>query len=454
MKDVASDDLMVGLEPGQRVEARYPSKVTLSGTGISWTVTGSALAVSYGRHDLVAWCDYPGAVCIWNIFSRGFDETNPDFVLDHSCCIMSVKCHPTNPALVAGGSFNGEIIVWDLVTPEQPLAISEINDFGHKEPVTDLNWVFDTNLSEYLLISTGADGKILTWSLRNKLIRPLRGVLTSKGNSSRRSSAAYPGVTCLAVPSMSQGVAGRTQYVMAGLEGGTFIRAQAAKLFSSAILKDDVFKSSIANSDEIYQSLRSETDKFMYEKHIGAVTSLELSPFNRNVFLSAGQDGFVKLFHTLERAPIQEWEPVTPSNITGIPDTVCPLSAARFSPTRPMVFGVASMDGLLHIFDLVISSSVPVATLQIPTDSKSIESDFNKSKDIRKPSIMDIAFNKKQRDLLAAVDAMGEVHIWRLSWKLSNRQVGEEELFSGFVSKGSNSDTSRNSDGRALFEPE
>ena len=139
--DVQSDDIVVGLEPGTRVEARSPVKTHLSCTGLSWTATGSALAAAYGRHDIIGWCEYPGAVCVWNIFARNFNAENPDFVLDHTCCVMSVSCHPETPSLVAAGSFNGEVIVWDLTSPEEPAAITAINEYNHKEPVTGLNWV-------------------------------------------------------------------------------------------------------------------------------------------------------------------------------------------------------------------------------------------------------------------------------------------------------------------------
>ena len=37
-----------------------------------------------------------------------------------------------------------------------------------------------------------------------------------------------------------------------------------------------------------------------------------------------------------------------------------------------------------------------------------------------------LAFNHKQRDLIAACDFLGRVHIWKLSWLLSSR--GEDEL--------------------------
>jgi WD40 repeat protein len=111
--------------------------------------------VAYGRGDITGWCDFPGAVCMWNVFGKNFDPINPDFVLDHNSCIMSVKCHPLLPAVIAGGSFNGEIIVWDLTLSEQVLAVSPILEYGHKEPVLDLEWVYDPGHSEWLLSSIG-----------------------------------------------------------------------------------------------------------------------------------------------------------------------------------------------------------------------------------------------------------------------------------------------------------
>ena len=38
-----------------------------------------------------------------------------------------------------------------------------------------------------------------------------------------------------------------------------------------------------------------------------------------------------------------------------------------------------------------------------------------------------IAFNRKQRDLIAACDTAGRVNIWRLSWGLSHPTKGEFE---------------------------
>lgn len=179
---LTTDDLCIGLSEGQRVEARKPQKVQLQCTGISWNSTGNMLACSFGKNDIIGWCNFPGAVCIWNIFGKEFDHTNPDFVFDHPSCIMTVAYHPLIPSIVAAGSYNGEIIVWDLSVGESLLAISPITEYSHKDPVVSLRWVFNSQLGgdNWWLVSISTDGKVLFWSLANKLQHPMKGYFLQK----------------------------------------------------------------------------------------------------------------------------------------------------------------------------------------------------------------------------------------------------------------------------------
>ena len=57
---------------------------------------------------------------------------------------------------------------------------------------------------------------------------------------------------------------------------------------------------------------------------------------------------------------------------------------------------------------------------------------------------MGLAFNKKQRDLIAACDNDGRVHIWRLSWNLSNRQLNEESYLNDMVDEANRSSANNN----------
>jgi WD40 repeat protein len=195
--DLTVDDILVGLYAGLNIEARMPRKVNLQCTGLSWNATGNILAACYGKNDVDGWCDYPGAVCCWNIFGKSLVPENPDFVLDHPSCLMCVCYHPLIPSIIAAGSFNGEIIVWDLTSPEAPLAVSAITEYSHKTPVLSLNWVCSSvsgrsgasqdpaSLDSWLLSSVCTGGKALFWSLKNKLAHPVKGATLPKCKAKR-----------------------------------------------------------------------------------------------------------------------------------------------------------------------------------------------------------------------------------------------------------------------------
>lgn len=119
LNGLTPNDVILGLENDYKVEARQPTHMQLQCTGVSWTCSGGAVAVSYGRNDITGWCDLPGAVCVWSIFDKGFQPTEPQLVFDHPSCIMCVSFHPQSPSIVAGGSFNGEVVVWNLNEPEK-----------------------------------------------------------------------------------------------------------------------------------------------------------------------------------------------------------------------------------------------------------------------------------------------------------------------------------------------
>ena len=63
----------------------------------------------YGRLDHEDWCTHKAGLCTWNLNRSGVSGNKPDSVIDTASCLMSVDFHPVQPALVAGGTFNGEL---------------------------------------------------------------------------------------------------------------------------------------------------------------------------------------------------------------------------------------------------------------------------------------------------------------------------------------------------------
>ncbi|CAN0389415.1 unnamed protein product, partial [Hapterophycus canaliculatus] len=73
---------------------------------------------------------------------------------------MCVSCHPLSPAIIAAGSFNGEVVVWDTSRDEPLLATSKIDDLYHREPVTSLSWVYSSRDNDHRLAAVSGDGKV------------------------------------------------------------------------------------------------------------------------------------------------------------------------------------------------------------------------------------------------------------------------------------------------------
>ena len=148
------------------------------------------------------------------------------------------------------------------------------------------------------------------------------------------------------------------------------------------------------------------------------------------------------------------------SCFVGVSGTFSPINATAFSPTRPMVFAAATGDGFLYVYDLNANELSPVATLECPLEPPASSEDSSNAqttagaaagsasgkhkKTTQKRSsvsesthnrvtITGLAFNPKQRGLVAACDYLGRVHIWKLSWKLSNLAAGEQAGLEGIA---------------------
>jgi WD repeat-containing protein 34 len=438
---ITIEDLVIGIDEGQAVEALKPLKIELQAMDMTWNITGSSIIACYGRDDISGWCNYPGAVVIWNVFGSS-QASEPDLVLDHNICLMSIACHPENPSIIAAGSFNGEIIVWDLNTPEQPIALSPITEYSHKEPVLDLTWVHDTATKIWLLVSLGADGRVLFWDYKNtQLAYPIRGSILNKaasGRSIRSYPSSHSGSSMLFTANSftSRSNHSSTQWTIIGQDGGQILRIPTTRFFdassssssSSGYYTKESFKA-LPSCDDLYTPIKRSSDTYSHDAHVGCVNALHASTLSRNIFLSAGADGSIKLFHLYEKSPLKQWDPA-PASMSS--ETFSPIADVKFSPIRATVFAAASADGYVYLYDLAQSLTTPAAVLDTAAagmnEGGSVRRSDTRQQQQQRVGLTALAFNHRQRDLLAACDRQGKIHLWRLSWKYSNRQDHDANL--------------------------
>eukprot|EP00435_Cladocopium_sp_Y103_P057211 s402_g19.t1 len=109
--------------------------VDLQVTSVAWNSTGASLACAFGKLDTLGWCEVTAPVCVWNIFRPQLVAGEPDTVLQVQGFVMCIAFHPTKPSILAGGTYNGELQIWNTGSGElDPLvASSSIDDYLHRE---------------------------------------------------------------------------------------------------------------------------------------------------------------------------------------------------------------------------------------------------------------------------------------------------------------------------------
>ncbi|GBG00275.1 hypothetical protein Rsub_13001 [Raphidocelis subcapitata] len=414
-------------------------------TALTWNSTGNTLAAAFGRHAIAGWCSEPGALASWNLARGAAGAAAPDRLLRTDCCLTAAAFHPTEPALLAGGSFNGELLLWDLGREReldaQAAKSDALGEARHREPVTALAWHFSPAEARragssggrgHLLLSLGADGRLLVWrAAGGKLDAPIRGFELRCPQPSLHSAATLPaGGTCLAIaggssrapggplqlPAAGSGAAGAA---FVGTEGGALLRCHLGDPGEDAAAGPQQRTTAAASASaassgggEGHLELRNPVKEAGYERAAGAVTGVAASPFLAQAVLASGADGCLRLFHALGRQPVLRVH--------------APGGAARgveWSPSAPLVFVACGSDGAVRLYELGAAAGAgprapsgggllaPAATLQAGSAAAAGRAAC--------------AFNRAAPPLLATASG-GEVRVWRLPGALAAEGAGAD----------------------------
>lgn len=362
----------------------------LHATSVSWNCTGSVIACAYGRVDDGHWSTERSYVCTWNLSRRGFSPKQADLIIDVHTAVTALCCHPNQPALIAGGLYSGEVVVWDTSRTQDPvLALSGMSADSHREPVYQVAWVPLEKKGEFRVLSASSEGRVLLWMVdldQGRLVLNAAYVLVQQ--QVPHSSVSFK--------AQGSGTVGVTSLALSPWDSDTFLVGSEAGL----LLRCSFSSKTPAAAPFEGQSVPPRAPAvFSFRPCSGPVHSIHCSPFHRNLFLSAGTDGLVHLHSLLQASPLLSLR---------VSDAY--TFQVQWSPTRPLVFAAATGQGEVQIFDLGRRSLRPATTIEQGGAGQAATC---------------LAFNYQNPHLLAVGSTNGTVGIWQLSTDLTEQSPRE-----------------------------
>ncbi|XP_060077167.1 cytoplasmic dynein 1 intermediate chain 2-like isoform X1 [Ylistrum balloti] len=130
-------------------------------TSMDWSKQHPELIVASYNTNEDAPHDPDGVALVWNV---KFKKQTPEYIFHCQSAVMSSCFAEFHPNLVVGGTYSGQIVLWDnRVNKRTPVQRTPLSAAAHTHPVYCVNVVGTQNAHN--LISVSTDGKMCSWSL-------------------------------------------------------------------------------------------------------------------------------------------------------------------------------------------------------------------------------------------------------------------------------------------------
>lgn len=288
-----------------------------------------------------------GIVQVWNQHMHNRAE----FVFHAQSDVLTAKFSPFHQNLIVGGTYSGQILLWDTRAKSAPVQKTPLTGYGHTHPIYSIDIVGTQNANN--IISCSTDGVVCAWSM-DVFAQP-QELLELKAPPPAKIEDVSP--TCLSFPD------GDPTFFLVGSEEGTIYPCHR---YNRAGAKAGV------DSD------------FCYKGHTAPVMSVDFHPARGPVdlgdfVLSSSLDWSVKLWKV--RAPAATSTAGTsegqmPPILDFVREDV--VYDAKWSPIKPSVFALVDGAGSLEFWDIAIETEEPVARIS-PTQRKDGRSMLSKS---------------------------------------------------------------------------
>ncbi|XP_019724407.1 dynein cytoplasmic 1 intermediate chain 1a isoform X2 [Hippocampus comes] len=285
-------------------------------TCLDWSPQYPELLVASYNNNEDAPHEPDGVALVWNI---KFKKSTPEYIFHCQSPVVSVGFARFHPNLVVGGTYSGQIVLWDNRSHRRtPVQRTPLSAAAHTHPVYCVNVVGTQNANNLITVST--DGRMCSWSL-DMLSQPQESM-----------ELVYNKSKPVAVTGMAFPTGDVNNYVVGSEEGTVYTASRHGS------------KAGICE---------------MFEGHQGPVTGISCHNAVGTVdfshlFITCSFDWTVKLWSTKQNKPLYSFE-----------DNADYVYDVMWSPVHPAIF--ASVDGMgrLDLWNLNNDTEVPTASVTI-----------------------------------------------------------------------------------------
>ncbi|XP_077128823.1 cytoplasmic dynein 1 intermediate chain 2 isoform X1 [Ranitomeya variabilis] len=320
---------------------------------LDWSSQYPELLVASYNNNEDAPHEPDGVALVWNM---KYKKTTPEYVFHCQSAVMSAAFAKFHPNLVVGGTYSGQIVLWDNRSNKRtPVQRTPLSAAAHTHPVYCVNVVGTQNAHNLISIST--DGKICSWSL-DMLSQPQ----DSMELVHKQSKAVA--VTCMSFP-----VGDVNNFVVGSEEGSVYTACRHG---------------SKAGISEMFEGHQGPITGIHCHSAVGAVDFSHL-------FVTSSFDWTVKLWTTKNNKPLYSFE-----------DNADYVYDVMWSPTHPALFACVDGVGRLDLWNLNNDTEVPTASITVEGN----------------PALNRVRWTHSGREI-AVGDSEGEIFIYDVGEQIS-----------------------------------
>uniref|UniRef100_A0A8C4F969 Dynein cytoplasmic 1 intermediate chain 1 n=1 Tax=Dicentrarchus labrax TaxID=13489 RepID=A0A8C4F969_DICLA len=285
-------------------------------TCLDWSLQYPELLVASYNNNEDAPHEPDGVALVWNI---KFKKSTPEYIFHCQSPVVSVGFARFHPNLVVGGTYSGQIVLWDNRSHRRtPVQRTPLSAAAHTHPVYCVNVVGTQNANNLITVST--DGRMCSWSL-DMLSQPQETM-----------ELVYNKSKPVAVTGMAFPTGDVNNYVVGSEEGTVYTASRHGS------------KAGICE---------------MFEGHQGPVTGISCHSAVGTVdfshlFITSSFDWTVKLWSTKHNKPMYSFE-----------DNADYVYDVMWSPVHPAIFAAVDGMGRLDLWNLNNDTEVPTASVTI-----------------------------------------------------------------------------------------